>query len=302
MKTTPLYDVIIIGGSYAGLSAAMALGRTLRKVLIIDSGQPCNRQTPHSHNFLTQDGATPAQIAQTAKDQVLAYETVEFHEDLVIQASEHKSGFEIKTQSDQLFYSKKLLLAFGIKDQFPEIPGFAECWGISVIHCPYCHGYEFRGKKTGILAKGERAYHLATLVSKLTDQLQIFSSRPSGLSPEQLEKLGQNGIEVLEKPISEIHHSNGYLEKVTFADGSTEPFDAVYADVPFSLPENLTQSLGCKIHENGRIEVDQFQQTSVTGVYACGDCANPLRSVASSVYSGNLAGAMINHALSTGEF
>ncbi len=301
MKTTP-YDVVIIGGSYAGLSAAMALGRTLRQVLIIDSGQPCNRQTPHSHNFLTQDGATPAQIAQTAKDQVLAYKTIEFREDLVIQANEHELGFEVKTQSHQTFHAKKLLLAFGIKDKLPEIPGFAECWGISVVHCPYCHGYEFRGKKTGILANGDRAFHLATLVSNLTDQLQIITSEPSDFNPEQLEKFGQNGIKIQEKQVAEIHHRNGILEEVTFGDGSTETFDAIYADVPFSLPGDLVQSLGCKIHENGRIEVDQFQQTSIPGVYACGDCVHGLRSVASAVAAGNLTGAMINHALSGEEF
>ncbi|HSF52347.1 MAG TPA: NAD(P)/FAD-dependent oxidoreductase [Algoriphagus sp.] len=302
MKTNPSYDVIIIGGSYAGLSAAMALGRTLRKVLIIDSGQPCNRQTPHSHNFLTQDGKTPAEIAETAKQQVLAYPTVEFLEDLVIQANTYEQGFEVKTQSDQIFHAKKLFLAFGIKDEFPDIPGLAACWGISVIHCPYCHGYEFRGKKTGILANGARAYHLATLVSKLTDQLQIITTDPGDFSPEQREKLDRNGIRILEKKPLEILHKDGMMHQVLFKDGSKEAFDAIYTDMPFSLPENLMKSLGCKVTEAGRIQVDQFQQTTIPGVYAGGDCVNPLRSVAASVAAGNLAGAMINHMLSAEEF
>ena len=302
MKTTSLYDAIIIGGSYAGLSSAMALGRTQRRVLIIDSGQPCNRQTPHSHNFLTQDGKTPAESAETGKKQVLAYPTVEFREDLVTQASPHELGFEVKTQSEQIFHSKKLLLDFGIKDKLPEIPGFSECWGISVIHCPYCHGYEFREKKTGILAKGDRAYHLATLVSNLTDRLQIITSGPADFSPEQRERLRQHGIEIQERQVSEIHHSNGILKQVTFVDGLTETYDAIYADVPLSLSGNLVQSLGCELHENGRILVDQSQQTNIPGLYACGDCVNMLRSVAAAVASGNLAGAMINHMISAEEF
>lgn len=301
MKTTSLYDVIIIGGSYAGLSAAMALGRSLRKVLIIDSGQPCNRQTPHSHNFLTQDGATPAQIAETAKEQVLAYPSVEFQTDLVLQTSPVELGFEVRTQAGRVYFAKKLLLAFGVKDELPNIPGFAECWGISVIHCPYCHGYEVRGKKTGIFAKGDRAFHLATLVANLTDQVQIVHPNPD-FSPEQKEKLQKNGVEILEKQPLEIIHQEGHLNQVIFTDGTSEPFEALYADVPFSLPGNLVEQLRCKVAETGRIQVDPFQQTSTRGVFACGDCVNPLRSVAASVAAGNLTGAMINHMLAGEEF
>lgn len=302
MKSPGNFEVIIIGGSYAGLSAAMALGRSLRNVLILDSAQPCNRQTPHSHNFLTQDGKTPAEISQVAKDQVLAYPTVRFETDLAINATPREFGFEVKTQSGQVYHAQKLLLAFGIKDELPAIPGFAECWGISVIHCPYCHGYEVRGKKTGILAKGDRAMHLAPLVSNLTDQLHIISTETADFSPEQRQKLAEKNIQIIGKTIEAIQHQNGRLSQVLFTDGSMEDFDALYADVPFSLPGNLVQSLGCKLAETGRIAVDPLQQTNVPGVYACGDCASMMRSVASSVAVGGLAGAMINHALASAEF
>ncbi|GAB3217627.1 NAD(P)/FAD-dependent oxidoreductase [Algoriphagus aestuariicola] len=302
MKTTTSYDVIIIGGSYAGLSAAMALGRSLRKVLIIDSGQPCNRQTPHSHNFLTQDGETPAAIARKAKEQVLAYPTVTFLQDLVLEASSIDSGFEVLTQSDQSYRAQKLLLAFGIKDELPKTPGFAECWGISMIHCPYCHGYEFRGKKTGILATGDRAYHQAMLVSNLSDQVKIIVPEPSIFTPEQQEKLEKKGIRILDKEILEIRHEKGYLDSVQFTDGAEEIFDAIYADVPFSFPGTLVQNLGCKLADSGRIWVDQFQQTNIPGLYACGDCTTMMRSVASAVAAGNLTGAMINHALASERF
>src|SRR5690606_37550650 len=165
MVTANYYDVIIVGGSYAGLSAAMALGRSLRKVLVIDSGFPCNRQTPHSHNFITQDGETPFAISQKAREQVMRYPTVRFLDDLALGAAKTATGFTVSTKSGDTFLSRKLITATGIADQLPEIKGFAACWGISVIHCPYCHGYEFRNQRTGILANGDRAFHLASLVS-----------------------------------------------------------------------------------------------------------------------------------------
>ncbi len=164
------FDVIIIGGSYAGLSAAMTLGRSLRHVLIIDSGLPCNRQTPHSHNFLTRDGETPKAITAIAKEQVLQYPTVQFIEETAITAQELETGFRIVTQSGKAFTALKLIIASGIKDIHPDIEGFTECWGISVIHCPYCHGYEFHHQPTAIMANGERAVHLSILVHNLTTQ------------------------------------------------------------------------------------------------------------------------------------
>ncbi|WP_294225364.1 NAD(P)/FAD-dependent oxidoreductase, partial [uncultured Chryseobacterium sp.] len=127
------FDVIIIGGSYAGLSAGMSLGRSLRKVLVIDSGKPCNMQTPHSHNFLTHDGKAPKEISSLAKEQVLQYKTVGFQEGFVTEIVKQSENFEVQTESGELFNAKKLILASGVKDMMPDIPGFAECWGISVI-------------------------------------------------------------------------------------------------------------------------------------------------------------------------
>ncbi len=197
------FDVLIVGGSYAGLSAAMALGRSLRQVLVMDSGQPCNRFTPHAHNFITHDGKAPADIAQQARQDVARYNTVHFHEGLAVEGRKTASGFEVKTQAGELFFGKKLLFATGIKDHLPDIEGFEACWGISMIHCPYCHGYEFRGQKTGIWANGPRAFH---------------------------------------------------------------------------------------------------PKTSIEGIFACGDNSTMLRSLANAVYSGNLAGVMVNMALTEDDF
>lgn len=149
MKTSTKFEVIIIGGSYSGLSAAMALGRSLRNTMIIDSALPCNRQTPYSHNFLTEDGSSPDEISQKAKSYVKQYDTIHFLEDKAVKGRKTQNGFLIQTESNGEFESKKLILATGIKDLFPEIKGLADCWGISVVHCPYCHGYEIKQKKPG---------------------------------------------------------------------------------------------------------------------------------------------------------
>ena len=302
MKDNKNTEVIILGGSYAGLSAAMALGRSLRNVLIIDSGLPCNRQTPHSHNFLTQDGEKPAEIVRKAKEQVLGYPTVSWLEDTAVKAEKTQHGFLITTASGQSFTAKRLVVATGIKDMLPDLKGFAECWGISVVHCPYCHGYEIRNKKTGILANGEKAFHLASLVNNLTDDLTILTSGQADFSPEQLAKFEKHQIKVLETEIAEIEHEHGVLKNLLFRDGSKASFDAIYVSVPFKQHSDIPASLGCELTEHDHIKIDHLQRTSIPGVYACGDNSSGMRSVANAVSSGNLTGGMVNKDLTEEEF
>ncbi|MBW8687873.1 NAD(P)/FAD-dependent oxidoreductase [Chitinophaga rhizophila] len=288
------FDVIIVGGSYAGLSAAMALGRALRKVLIIDSGKPCNRQTPHSHNFLTQDGKTPAEIAQIGKEQVLKYSTVSFHTGLATAGSKTADGFEITTAEGETFAGRKLIFATGINDIPPAIEGFAACWGISVIHCPYCHGYEVKAEKTGILANGDMAFDFSKLIFNWTKDLTIFTNGPSTLQAAQLEKLASHHINVVEKEIKAIAHQEGYLRELVFADGTTFPLKALYARIGFTQHCPVPEQLGCELTEQGYLKVDAMYKTSLPGVYACGDNTSMMRSVANAVASGTFAGAVAN--------
>lgn len=291
------YEVIIIGGSYAGLAAAMSLGRSLRHVLVIDSGFPCNRQTPHSHNFITHDGEEPAVIAAKAKEQVLRYSTISFLQDLATSAQKTERGFRVATQKGNNLYAMKLVLATGIKDQMPMINGFAECWGISVIHCPYCHGYEFRNKKTGIMANGDKAFHLASLVNNLTNDITVLTSGRAEFTEEQRVKLNHHKMKIIETAVTEIEHENGHLKSVLFENGQKESFDAIYAAIPFVQHTELPMQLGCELTELGHIKVDSFQKTTVDGVFACGDNSSLMRSVANAVGSGNLAGAIVNKTL-----
>ncbi|SNZ00414.1 NAD(P)/FAD-dependent oxidoreductase [Flagellimonas pacifica] len=296
------FEVIIIGGSYAGLSAAMALGRSLRKVLVIDSGNPCNKQTPHSHNFLTQDGSTPQEISKIAKYQVLKYDSIKFYEGLAISGKRINEGFEISASNGDVFASKKLVLATGIKDQIHYIKGFLDCWGISIIHCPYCHGYEHKAVRTAILANGEKAFHLASLVNNLTNDLTILTSGKMDFNEEQLKKFDKHDIEVIEKEVVEVEHLNGHIEKVIFNDGTKENFKTVYANVPFEQHSNLPKELGCKFTEHGYIEVDFMHKTSEEDIFACGDNSSMMRSVATAVYGGNITGAAINKELTEENF
>lgn len=296
------FEVIIIGGSYAGLSAAMALGRSMRKVLIIDSGLPCNRQTPHSHNFITQDGEKPVVIAKIAKAQVLKYTNIEFLSGLAIGGKKTDNGFVIQTQTGEAFEAIKLIFATGIKDTMPNIKGFAECWGISVIHCPYCHGYEYRNLKTGIMANGERAFHLASLVNNLTDDLCVLTTGKADFTPEQLAKLKKHNIQIIETEITEIEHQNGHIKKVYFNNGTQTDFAAVYAAVPFTQHSDIPVSLGCEMTEQGYIKVDSFQKTTIPGVYACGDNAIMMRSISNAVATGSFAGSMANKELTEEQF
>lgn len=302
MDTVVSFDVIIIGGSYAGLSAAMALGRSLRNVLVIDSGLPCNRQTPHSHNFITQDGERPHRIIEKARAQVLKYPTVKLLEAKAVEGQKKDKSFTITVESGSIYHAGKLIFATGLRDRMPDIEGFSACWGISVIHCPYCHGYEVRNEKTVILANGDAAMHYAQLIRNLTKNLTILTNGIPEFSKEQYEKLKKYGIDVITNEIASLTHEKGLLHEVVFKDKSRFPVHVMYARPQFEQHCPIAEMLGCSITETGHIFTDAFQKTTVPDIYACGDNSGMMRSVAHAVYTGNLAGAMINNELTAEAF
>ncbi|RAI91994.1 NAD(P)/FAD-dependent oxidoreductase [Algoriphagus yeomjeoni] len=296
------FEVIIIGGSYSGLSAAMALGRSLRKVLVIDAGKPCNRQTPHSHNFLTQDGNTPAEISTIGREQVSKYDTITFLDGLAVEGRKTHSGFEIQTEKGELYEGKKLIFASGIKDILPTIPGLDACWGISVIHCPYCHGYEVRNQRTGILANGEFGFEFGKMITNWTKDLTLFTNGKSTLTNEQTSSLESKNVKIIETGVEEIQHQEGHIQCINLADGSSISLKALYAKPDFEQNSSILASLGCELKSSGYLEVDQLHKTTVPGVFACGDNTNMFRSVAFAVSSGTMAGAACNKELIDEEF
>ena len=294
MKNNNQFDAIIIGGSYSGLAAAMALGRALKTVLVIDSGKPCNRQTPYSHNFITQDGSAPAAIAALAKRQVAQYKTVQFFNGLATHGIKIKDGFEITTSSTQKFIAEKLIFATGIRDIMPEISGFAECWGISVLHCPYCHGYEVKQKPTAIFGNGEYGYEFSIMISNWTNDLALFTNGPSSLTAGQTRKLKKHGIRIVEKKIAGLEHANGHVSHIIFTDGSKSGIAAIYARPTFEQHSLIPETLGCECNPEGYLKVDASNKTTAEGIYACGDNVSRLRTVANAVAMGTATGMAAN--------
>ena len=297
-----IYDVIIVGGSYSGLSAGLALGRSLKRTLIIDGGLPCNRQTPHSHNFLTQDGKTPAEISMLARQQVEKYDTVKRVNGIAVNGVRTKTGFELQTAAGETLRTKKLIFATGIRDLLPAIEGYSECWGISVLHCPYCHGYEVKNESTGILGNGDYGAEFSGLISNWTKDLTLFTNGKSALTPEQTAKLEKRHIKLVESDIEKLVHVRGYLREIVFKDGSSTPVRALYAHPAFEQNCTIPQTLGCELTDDGYLKVDAFQKTTVHGVYACGDNTTRLRTVANSVAMGAAAGMMVNKEMVMEEF
>ncbi|MFD2570068.1 NAD(P)/FAD-dependent oxidoreductase [Spirosoma soli] len=297
MDAETRYDVIIVGGSHAGLSAAMLLGRSLRNVLIVDSGKPCNRQTPHSHNFLTQDGATPAQITVIAKAQVLAYPTVTWLTGLAVNATKHSTGFVVETVTGHRFTSRRLLLATGVEDIMPDIGGFADCWGRSVLHCPFCHGYEVHSQPLGILANGETAYEMVRLIQNWSKSLTLFTNGPAALTDNQRQTIAQLGVPIVEDLVGRLEHEDGNLQALRSQNGSRHELTAIFSRVPFRQHSSLAEQLGSELTDMGLVKTTQFGQTNVPGLYAAGDNSTLLRQVSVAVANGSLAGVGLHKEL-----
>lgn len=288
------FEVVIIGGSYAGMAAAMSLGRAFRKVLVIDDDQPANKQTPFAHNFLTQDGSPPAELRALALDQILQYPTLHFHRGRAIAGNKTKNGFVIETAAGESFYAGRLIFATGIKDIFPPIQGFAECWGISVLHCPYCHGYEVAGQVTAVLGNGDAGFEFARLLSNWTKDLTILTNGPSNLSFSQSSLLSKQSIAINETQIDTLTHTDGKLSHIVFKNGVLQDLHVLYGLLPFEQHSNIPMTLGCELTETGYLITDATFKTTVDGIYACGDNTSRIRTLANAIAMGTTAGMMLN--------
>ena len=294
--STP-HDVIIIGGSYAGLSAAMSLGRSLRNTLVIDGGDPCNKTTPAAHNIITHDGAAPQDISRRARTQVQAYPDVTFLRDRATSLSGQDGDFTVATASGKEFRAKKIVFATGLHDGLPDIPGLQACWGKTVIHCPYCHGYEVRAQPTGILMNNDHVPFMARLIGNLTERLTVFSNGPAAFDVAEIEELG---VTVIQQPVDKLDHDNGQLRAVCLEGGTAVDLTALYVHPITTQKCPLPEAIGCTLDEHGFLKVDQHGLTSVAGIYGAGDCTTMMRSVPYAMGSGNVVGAMVNAGLVMG--
>ncbi len=287
-----LYEVIIVGGSYAGLSAAMALGRARCRVLVIDAGRPRNRFAPHAHNLLLHDGDAPADLAARARQQLAAYPTVQLLAAEATAAEKLPDGtFAVGTAQDGRFQGEVVALATGLCDELPPVPGFAECWGKSIIHCPYCHGYEVADQPTGLWFNGDAVGEVAQLLLNWTRDLTVFTNGPATFGAPVRAQLAAWRVPVVETPIAAVAQAGGQLQGLRLADGQLAAASVLYARLPWQQASALPAQLGCALTENNLLQIDAQNQTTVPGVYALGDNCSPLHQLVQAMAAGNAVGA-----------
>lgn len=291
-----IHDAIIIGGSFAGLAAATYLGRARRKICIIDAGLPRNRFSDHAHGFLSRDGAPPAEILAEARAQLGNYPTLHLLEGTALSASGARDAFRISLAKGGNLEARRLILAFGISDILPDIPGLAERWGKSVLHCPYCHGFEFADRRLGILYDREVSLHQAALVAEW-GPATLFLNGAEIEDSGPLADLQKRGIAIEPGPVAGLHGPGSALESLELADGRRVPLDALYVGPTTRLNSDIAASLGCAMEDGMMgpvIATDAMKQTSIPGVLAAGDITRSAHSTTWAASDGVMA-AMATH-------
>ncbi|OMF41755.1 NAD(P)/FAD-dependent oxidoreductase [Paenibacillus peoriae] len=266
-----LYDCAIIGGGPAGLNAALVLGRARRSVALIDNNRPRNAVTHASHGFITRDGVTPAEFRRVAYEEVLRYPSVHHLQTEVVSIMKNESGFEVLDSSGLRVQARKLILATGIKEIFPEIEGFYPLYGKSLFNCPYCDGWELRDQPLVLVSESAAIFHTAKLLLNWSKDLIVCTNGHASLSDEQKERLQSKGIVVMDQPVASFIGHNGQLEHVCFTDGTQVPRVGGFVTPQFVQSAPLGEHLGCERTESGGIKTDEAGRTSIPGVYAAGD-------------------------------
>lgn len=293
-----MHDVIIIGGSFAGLAAATQLGRARRDVLVLDTGLPRNRFAAQSHGFLTRDGAPPLEMLAEARRQLEAYPTARLKSGKAIAANQVGDGFEVELESGERLQSRRIVLAHGMVDDTSILPGMADCWGKTVFFCPYCHGFEVADRRLGLLLRHGDALDLARFYKEWTDKFTLFTN---GAQVDAIVRktLADMNVTIVDDTVMGLEHEKGELRAVATAEGSV-PLDALFTHPPARLATNIGVELGCdtKAGAMGLFFVtDEWQATTIPGVFAAGDIARPAPSVSYAVADGVAAGVMAHRSL-----
>lgn len=293
------HDVIIIGGSFAGLSAAMQLARARREVLVIDSGAPRNRFASASHGFPGQDGRSPAEIRAKLRTELGLYPTVAFLDAEATAVARQTAGFRLTLSDGAKVSARRLILAYGVRDTLPDLPGLRERWGTSVLHCPYCHGYELNQQPVGVLARNELATHQAMLLPDW-GPTTLFTQGAFTATTDQRQALAARGVTIQEGLITGLVGPAPALTAVTLADGREIALTGLFV-APETAPSNdLSSRLGCAVKDGPTgpyLAVDGMQATSVLGVFAAGDLASPMANATLAAAAGVMAGTAAHRSL-----
>jgi thioredoxin reductase len=289
------YDVIIVGAGPAGLSAALMLGRSRRRVLVCDSGKPRNAASHALHGFVTRDGIPPLDFLRIAREQLAEYDCVELR-DVEVAAAECRSDsrFHVTLATGEAFASRKLLIATGVVDNVPEIPGFGELVGSSVFHCPYCDGWEVRDQPLAIYGRGARGYGLALELTGWSRNLVLCTDGPSEIDADGLGRLARHGIAVREDRVARLEGRDGILDRIVFETGDPLPRRALFFTTGQTQRSQLAIALGCEFNTKGTVRTGKYESTHLPGLYVAGDASRAVQWVVVAAAEGAEAAFAIN--------
>ncbi|MCW2130886.1 NAD(P)/FAD-dependent oxidoreductase [Arthrobacter sp. VKM Ac-2550] len=302
---TKNYDVAIIGGGAAGLSAAAALGRSRRSVVVIDAGEPRNAPAAAMHNFLSRDGMNPLELLKEGRAELVKY-GVEVINTRALDSRRSDAGFTITLGNGTEVSARRLILATGLKDQLPDIAGLAEHWGNDVLHCPYCHGWEVKDLRLGVVDSA-MAMHQAPMFTQWSNHVTLFKDPNKVLAAEELEQLEALGVEVVEAAVTAVLGEAGSVQGVELSDRTQREIDALVITPNFDVDVSCVKSLGLVTQEHvsgiGRhVPVDDGGQTEVPGLWLAGNVANPMAQVIMAAADGLGMGLRVNADLMQEEF
>lgn len=291
-----MYDVVIVGGGPAGLSAALLLGRCRRRVLVFDSGTPRNAASRALHGYLTRDGVPPLELLRLGRDELRQYD-IELRQAVVNGITSSADGFDVTLREGDPVRALAVLLATGIRDELPAVPGLDACYGITAHHCPYCDGWEHRDKAIGVIGRGAGAAGLALSLRTWSDRVMLCTNGPSKLTPAQREQLAAQHVTVHERRLTRVDHSNGHVSALVLAKGESVPCDAIFFSARQRQQCDLAKSLGCEFTGKGTVKTDHLGKTCVPGVFVVGDASRDVQFVIVAAAEGAKAGVAINKAL-----
>ena len=291
-----MYDVVIIGGGPAGTSAAMLLGRCLRKVLLFDAGRGRNRWSNAMNGFISRDGMNPVEFIQLARQELSKY-NIQVKNQVATEVRRVENYFEVYDQDEQCYLARKVLLATGLTDHLPDIPGMREKYGKSVHHCPYCDGWESRNKALGAYGKGSDAVGLSLSLKTWSQDVTLYTDGTRKLRRDDTALLECNEISVCTAPIQELVGEDTALAEVVLTGGARLKCEALFFTTGSDQQCNLAKSLGCDFTSKGVVRTYNHQQTNIPGLYVAGDAARDMQLVIVAASEGTKAGVMINQEL-----
>jgi thioredoxin reductase len=291
-----MHDVVIIGGGPAGLSAALVLGRCRRRVLVCDDGHPRNARASEVHGYLTRDGIAPLDLLRLGRDELVPY-GIEWMQGTARDIHRNGDSFDVELEAGDRLQAYAVLIATGVRDHLPEIPGIAECYGASVHHCPYCDGWESRDRILAALGEQVSPAGLALSLRTWSTRVVACTNGRARLSHAHRRQLARHDVPLYEGAIARIEHDAGRVRSIVFADGSSIACDTIFFTAPQSQQCELARRVGCDFTRKGTVKTDHLGKTCVPGIYVVGDASRDVQFVIVAAAEGAKAGVAINQAL-----